>query len=111
MGDKPCDLCYNIPVDVFRRDIFCMGRCAMSLKKKKKLFNVTAWFIFLPILLGALLQNNWVMLLSIVLAVAWAVTMVIWWRCPCCGGRLLRPDMKINCCPNCGKDLGLEGDL
>ena len=83
----------------------------MELKKLRKLFNGTLWIIFLPIMLGFILGGKvWVMLLSLPLAVVWAVLVVIFWRCPECGSKLPRPDMKCKYCPECGIHLGLDGD-
>ena len=82
----------------------------MELKKMKKLFNGTMWLMFLPIMLGLMLQKVWVMLLAIPLALVWVVLVAIFWRCPECGSKLLRPDLKIKYCPECGVDLGLDGD-
>ena len=82
----------------------------MELKKMRKLFNGTLWIVFLPILLGLILRKTWVMLFAILFALVWAVLVVIFWRCPECGSKLLRPDMKIKHCPECGVYLGLDGD-
>ena len=82
----------------------------MDLKRMKKLFSGTVWLLYLPVLLGGVLRTVWVMLLSVPLVLVWAVLVVVFWRCPECGSRLPRPDMKCNYCPECGKDLGLEGD-
>jgi len=82
----------------------------MDLKRKKKLLGGTVWLLYLPVILGWILRTVWVMLLSVPLVLVWAVLVVVHWRCPACGTRLPRPDMKFKCCPQCGKDLGLEGD-
>ena len=82
----------------------------MNLKKMRKLFNGTMWLLFLPIMLGLILRKTWVMLLSIPLALVWVVLVAIFWRCPECGSKLPRPDMKIKYCPECSANLGLDGD-
>ena len=82
----------------------------MDMKKKKRILDFALIAVFLPILVGYIVAQTWIMLISCALAVGWAILHHSWWRCPHCGENLGRYDMKISYCPHCGEKINLDGE-
>jgi len=82
----------------------------MDMKKKKRILDLALIAVFLPILVGYIVAQTWIMLISCALVVGWAILHHIWWRCPHCREYLGRYDMKISYCPHCGEKIDLDGE-
>ena len=82
----------------------------MDMKKKKRILDLALIAVFLPILVGYIVAQTWVMFISCALVVGWVILHHRWWRCPHCGAYLGRYDMKISYCPHCGEKIHLDGD-
>ena len=84
----------------------------MSMKKKRKLLDLSVALVFIPLALALTSGTQsayyiWAAV-AIVLAFAWVIVMHKVWRCPHCDMYLGR-DAKITYCPHCGKELDENG--
>ena len=84
----------------------------MSMKKKRKLLDLSVALVFIPLALALRSGTQsayyiWAAV-AIVLAFAWVIVMHKVWRCPHCDMYLGR-DAKITYCPHCGKELDENG--
>jgi len=84
----------------------------MSMKKKRKLLDLSVALVFIPLALALIsgTQSAYHLraVVAIVLAFAWVIVMHKVWRCPHCDMYLGR-DAKITYCPHCGKELDENG--
>ena len=84
----------------------------MSMKKKRKLLDLSVILVFLPVALALTAKTSQMyyicVVAAIVLALAWVIAVRKIWRCPHCDAYLGRPS-KISHCPHCGKELDADG--